>query len=187
MTGKNQSCFDNFLSKEDLTGKKQSFFRYLSFKGSCTENYGINLDQKGSFTCQSFFYKKLLKKSWLKRFFYVSKALLQKIFKEILIKKVSYTSKVLLQEIIKETLIIKVLLQKIIEEILIKNELLLHSELISFEIWRKKNILFLWKKILFLSITNFSPDFYQLARLAEQNNSFLCKIFDQFFTYTICI
>ena len=61
------------------------------------------------------------------------------------------------------------------------------SESTSFEIWRKKSILLLWKKILFLSITNFSPDFYQLARLAEQNNSFLCKIFDQFFTYTICI
>ena len=43
------------------------------------------------------------------------------------------------------------------------------------------------KKYIISFITIFSPDFYQLARLAEQNNSFLCKIFDQFFTYTICI
>ena len=40
----------------------------------------------------------------------------------------------------------------------------------------KKEILFLWKKISFLSITIFSPDFYQLATLAEENHSFLCKI-----------
>ena len=35
-------------------------------------------------------------------------------------------------------------------------------------------------KILFLSITIFSPDFYQLATLAHQNHSFLCKILTNF-------
>ena len=56
--------------------------------------------------------------------------------------------------------------------------------LLKFE---EEKLLFLWRKMLFLSITIFSPDFYQLATLAEQNNSFLCKTFDQFFTYMICI
>ena len=34
------------------------------------------------------------------------------------------------------------------------------------------------KKILFLSITIFSPDFYHLATPADKNHSFLCKIID---------
>ena len=34
--------------------------------------------------------------------------------------------------------------------------------------------------MLFLSITIFSPDFYQLATLADQNHSFLCKILTDF-------
>ena len=56
-------------------------------------------------------------------------------------------------------------------------------------IWnlRKKNILFLWKKSLFLSITIFLPDFYHLATLSEQNHSFLCKVLTNFFNYNICI
>ena len=39
---------------------------------------------------------------------------------------------------------------------------------------------FFGRKKLFLSITNFSPDFYQLARLAEQNNSFFAKYLTNF-------
>jgi len=52
--------------------------------------------------------------------------------------------------------------------------------LLKFE---EEKLLFLWRKMLFLSITIFSPDFYQLATLAEQNHSFLCKNIDSFFTY----
>ena len=40
---------------------------------------------------------------------------------------------------------------------------------------KKTKILFLWKKILFLSIMILLPDFYQLARLADQNHSFFYK------------
>ena len=56
-------------------------------------------------------------------------------------------------------------------------------------IWnlRKKSILFLWKKSLFLSITIFLPDFYHLATLSEQNHSFLCKVLTNFFNYKMCI
>ena len=39
---------------------------------------------------------------------------------------------------------------------------------------------FFRRKKLFLSITNFSPYFYQLARLAEQNNSFFAKYLTNF-------
>ena len=38
-------------------------------KDSFTENYRINLDQKGSFTRQRFFNRKLSNKSWSNRFF----------------------------------------------------------------------------------------------------------------------
>ena len=42
----------------------------LLVKCSFTENYGRNLDQKGSFNCQRFFYRKSYKKSLSKMFFY---------------------------------------------------------------------------------------------------------------------
>ena len=96
-------CFDVKIQNTFILYLKSSSNAAITasskYKGSITGNYWRNLDQKGSFTLQRFFYWKFLKKSWPKRFFYMS----------------------------------KVLLQKIIEEIFIKNELLLHSESISFD------------------------------------------------------
>ena len=60
----------------------------LPVKGSFTENYQRNLDQRGCFTCESVFYRKLSKKSWSKRLFDSLKVPLQKITEEILRKKV---------------------------------------------------------------------------------------------------
>ena len=79
-------------------------------KDSFTENYRINLDQKGSFTRQRFFYRKLSNKSWSNRFFYSSKILYRKLSKQSWSKGFFYMSKVLLQNIIEEILIKKVLL-----------------------------------------------------------------------------
>ena len=79
-------------------------------KDSFTENYRINLDQKGSFTRQRFFYRKLSNKSWSNRFFYSSKILYRKLLKQSWSKGFFYMSKVLLQNIIEEILIKKVLL-----------------------------------------------------------------------------
>ena len=76
----------------------------LLIKCSFTENYPRNLDQKGSFNCQRFFYRKSYKKSLSKRFFYI------KLLKKSCSKSFFYTSKVLLQKIIEEILIKKVLL-----------------------------------------------------------------------------
>ena len=94
----------DFLSNQWL--KSALFYHLLHVKGSYTKKYQRSLDQKGSFTrqmfkwfnsldtnsssftCQRFFYRKLSKKSWSKRFFYSSNVLLQKVMEEILIKKV---------------------------------------------------------------------------------------------------
>ena len=45
----------------------------------------------------------------------------------------------------------KVLLKKVIKEILIKNELLIHSESISFEIWKEKKYYFFQKQFSYLT------------------------------------
>jgi hypothetical protein len=146
----------------------EKYRRNLDQKGSFTENYWRNLDQKGSFTRQRCFYRKLSKKSWSKKFFYTSKVLLQKIIEEILIKKVllhikgSFTENLwrnfdqkgfftrqrfFYRKLSKKSwskrffYLSKVLLQTIIEEILIENELLLHSEY-------KKNIISLEENII---------------------------------------
>ena len=70
-------------------------------KDSFTENYRINLDQKGSFTRQRFFYRKLSNKSWSNRFFYSSKILYRKLSKQSWSKGFFYMSKVFFTENIK--------------------------------------------------------------------------------------
>ena len=84
------------LVKDSFT---ENYWINLDQKGSFTRQrffyrkYQINLDQTGSFTCQRFFYRKLLNKSWSKRFFYSSKILLQKVIEKILIKQVLWLVK----------------------------------------------------------------------------------------------
>ena len=102
---------------------------------------------KSSFTRQRFFYRKVSNKSWSKRFLYSSKTPS------------------------------KVLLQKIIEEILIKNELLLHSESISFQIWGEKNIISFDNN--FLTLINFLH--------LQTKTIVFCAKYWQIFTYRICI
>ena len=70
-------------------------------KDSFTENYRINLDQKGSFTRQRFFYRKLSNKSWSNRFFYLSKILYRKLLKQSWSKGFFYMSKGFFTENIK--------------------------------------------------------------------------------------
>ena len=170
MIGKNLSFFDYFLSMDNLKGKNQSFFNYFLSKDNLTGKNQSFFDyflSKNNLTGknQSFFDYFLSKDNVTDK---------NQSFFHNFFSKDAMTGK--------NQIFFNYILSK--DDLTGKNQIFFDNF-----IWnlRTQSALFLWKKILFLSITIFSPDFYQLARLAEQNNSFLCKIFDQFFTYTICI
>jgi hypothetical protein len=128
-------------------------------------------------------YWKLLNESWPKRFFYIrffyiSKVLLQKIIKEILIKKVFLHDKGSFTGNYQRNLDHKGSFTENYWRNLDQKWVIASFRVNFFCNMKKKYILFLWKKMLFLSITIFTPDFYQLATLADENHNFLCKIFD---------